>query len=130
MKNLSEMFVGQVSEFNQGNSDKNGLMPVIITNVAGKCPNRNVLSGTIAQNLEIETGKTYLFQVRETKTSEKYGRQFAYTSLKELGAMEIVNAAQGLGKAEMVDVTAKVEDESSTKQFETTENEFADQGKK
>lgn len=129
MSNLSEMFVGQVSEFNQGTPDKNGKMPVIITNVGGKCPNRNVISGSIAENLGVEIGKTYLMQVRETKTDEKYGRQFAYTALKELEAMEIVNATIGLGKAEMIDVSVKVKEKTSSDVFEQTQNEFENQGK-
>ena len=50
-------------------ADSNGKAPYILNVVAGKFPNRNILSGTVAEgdSLKLESGKTYLLQVRETE---------------------------------------------------------------
>lgn len=93
------LIIGTVRPFTNGSADKNGLEPKIINVISGKCPNRNVLSGTIADNLGLTDNETYLFQVRETEPSEKYGRQFSYIVTKKLDAMEIVKASKELGAA-------------------------------
>lgn len=97
--------VAAVNTLNKGNADVNGLMPVILVPVAGQLPNRNVLSGTVAANMGIEPGKTYLFQVREGETDPEYGRRFVFTKLQEMSALEILDASAklGLGKIFSVD---------------------------
>lgn len=97
--------VAAVNTFNKGNADVNGLMPVILVPVAGQLPNRNVLSGTVAANMGIEPGKTYLFQVREGEADPEYGRRFVFTKLQEMSALEILDASAklGLGKIFSVD---------------------------
>jgi len=99
MANFNSIVAASVNNFN-GNLDKNGKNPVILNVIAGKFPNRNVLAGTIAENLGIEVGKSYLFSVREVESNE-HGRQFIYSKLKELSAMEIVDTFKNLGQAEM-----------------------------
>jgi len=101
------MIIASVNDFTKGALDKNGKQPVILNVVAGSCPNRNVISGTVAENLGIEVGKSYLFSVREGEPDATYGRQFVYSKLKELNALELVQAAKELGKAEIFDVAAK-----------------------
>lgn len=96
---FNELIVGTVRPFANGTADKNGLEPKIINVLSGKCPNRNVISGTIADNLGLEDNKTYLFQVRETEPNDRYGRQFSYVVTKELDAMEIVKVSKELGSA-------------------------------
>lgn len=93
------LIVGTVRPYVNGTADKNGLEPKIINVLAGKCPNRNVISGTIADNLGLGDNKTFLFQVRETEPSAQYGRQFSYVITKELDAMEIVKVSKELGAA-------------------------------
>lgn len=97
------LIIASANNFSQGSADKNGNNPVLLNVVAGRCPNRNILAGTVAQNNEIEVGKTYLFQVRETEPSEEYGRQFSYQKLKEVTAMEIISATKDLGAAVIFD---------------------------
>ena len=95
-------------------ADSNGMLPVILNIVAGKSPNRNVLSGTVASKAGFQPGKTYLAQVTETAPDEKYGRQFNWLVLKELAALEIVDAQIKLGAAHMFEVEV-VNAEAETK---------------
>lgn len=108
-------------------ADKNGLNPVMLVSVAGIIPNRNVLSGTVAANLGIVPGKTYLVQCTETEPDEKYGRRFRYNKLSEPTMMEIVQSQQVLGTGSLFRVEdANVEEETpeeSAKQIEKTTKE-------
>lgn len=119
------MFTGlcaaAVSAFAKGNADVNGLMPVILIPVAGKMPNRNVLSGTIASNMGIEVGKTYLFQVRETEPDPEFGRRFVFTKLHEMSAMDIVETTAKLGQGVIfsVDEPETPEGEEPTEKAQT-----------
>jgi len=95
----------------EAKEDKNGLKPIILTPVAGRIPNKMVLTGTVAQNLGIEVGKTYLLSYRERsadqipEAAKQYGRAFVYTKLAELNAIEIIQATEMLGSAQVIDVT-------------------------
>ena len=117
---FTSMIIASVNPFTQGEVDKNGKAPVILNVVAGKCPNRNVLSGTIAESMGIETGKTYLLSVREGEPDPTYGRRFVYSNLKALDALEIVSAAPTIGPAEIFDVntTSKTVEKPAEKKSE------------
>lgn len=108
MSTFNGMIVASVNAFTKEGKafDKNGNQNVILNIVAGRCPNRNVISGTVAQNIGIEIGKTYLFSVTEGQEDPQYGRQFVYNKLKELTAMEIVTAAKEMDKAEIFQLEA------------------------
>lgn len=108
MSNFSGMIIASVNAFTNGTPDKNGKAPVILNVVAGKCPNRHVISGTVAENMGIEVGNTYLFNVREGAEDATYGRQFVFNKLKELTVLEIVSAAATVGEAQMFDVSENV----------------------
>lgn len=108
MSTFSGMIIASVNDFTNGTPDKHGKAPVILNVVAGKCPNRHVLSGTVAENMKIEVGNTYLFNVREGAEDAEYGRQFVFNKLKELSVHEIVSAASTLGEAQMFDVAEGV----------------------
>lgn len=111
------MIIASANQFNQGTIDKNGKTPVILNIVAGKCPNRNVLSGTIAETAGLEVGKTYLLSIREGEPDAQYGRRFVYSKLKELTAMEIVQSASIVGPANVFDVAAEVKKEAKEESF-------------
>ena len=100
---FNSLCIVSVNTFSKGNADKNGLLPVILNVVAGKSPNRTVLSGTVAEMNGFETGKTYLASVREVEANE-YGRQFVWAKLKEVLAVEIVEAASKMPKAEIFSI--------------------------
>jgi hypothetical protein len=102
------LIIASINTFNskEAKADKNGLAPVILNIVAGKCPNRNVISGTIADSMGIEVGHTYLLSVTEGNEDPQYGRQFVYNKLKEVSAMEIVQAAREMDKAEIFQLEA------------------------
>lgn len=100
---FNSLCIVSVNTFSKGNADKNGLLPVILNVVAGKSPNRTVLSGTVAEMNGFETGKTYLASVREVEAND-YGRQFVWAKLKEVSAVEIVEAASKMSKAEIFSI--------------------------
>lgn len=89
--------VVSVNAFNQGSADKNGEMPVFLNVLAGKAPNRVVLSGTVAKNAGFNVGSTYLAQVREGDPDEEYGRQFNWNAVKEASMSEIMEARKTVG---------------------------------
>ena len=101
---FNSLCIVSVNTFSKGNADKNGLLPVILNVVAGKSPNRTVLSGTVAEMNGFETGKTYLASVREVEADDEYGRQFVWAKLKEVSAVEIVEAASKMPKAEIFSI--------------------------
>ena len=111
---MNGMIVASVNMFTKGSLDKNGKQPVILNVVAGKCPNRNVLSGTVAESLGLEVGKTYLLSYREGEPDANYGRQFVYSKLKEMTASEIMSSPKELGIAEVFDVAATAKIEANT----------------
>ena len=100
---FNSLCIVSVNTFSKGNADKNGLLPVILNVIAGKSPNRTVLSGTVAEMNGFETGKTYLASVREVEAND-YGRQFVWAKLKEVSAVEIVEAASKMSKAEIFSI--------------------------
>lgn len=118
---FTSMIAASVGHFSKGTPDKHGLEPIILSVIAGKCPNRNVLSGTIAKNNNIEVGKSYLFQVREVEPSEEYGRQFVFTRVGELSAMEALTVVKELGNAVLFDV---IEEDKKITGDDVSDSEF------
>jgi hypothetical protein len=115
MKNFNEVSIIKVSAFTgeSARQDKHGLDPVILTVIAGKCPNKSILSGTFAERELFEVGNTYLVMCQEIETSEEYGRQFRFTNLGKVPFSEMVSTMKQLGKATIVDVLS-AEDEEVT----------------
>lgn len=91
------------AQFN-GNPDKNGKLPVILRPFAGKCPNKFVISGTVAETEGIQVGKSYLVNILEREESAEYGRQFQYQKLNELTALESASIVGSLGNAIILNV--------------------------
>lgn len=92
----------------QFRSDKNGNFPVLLNVLSGKCPNKRVIAGTMAINMDIQPGQTYLFNWTEGIIDPDYGRQFNFEKVKEINALEVIQVAKELGEAELLDV-AKAE---------------------
>ena len=69
--------------------DKNGLLPMVFTPLAGSIPNKSMfVSGTVAQNEGMLPNKMYLIQVVEGNKSDLYGRQFRVSNLGEVSALD------------------------------------------
>jgi len=95
----------KVNPFQNGKTDKNGKDPVILQVVAGKCPNRMVIAGTVAERAGFEIGETYLANVRETEPSDEYGRQFRWSVIAPVsGAIEVLDIQERLGEPVVFDV--------------------------
>lgn len=101
---FNEKIVGVITPFSGSTtSDKNGKLPVMIQVVAGKCVNRQVLSGTVAERAGLEVGKTYLIQVRATGEDIDFQTQFNFTKIVELTTgKDIVEASLLLGAPEIL----------------------------
>lgn len=85
--------------------DKNSKSPVMLQCIAGKMPNRNVLSGTVAERAGIEAGRTYLMNVREVGFDKMFGLDFTFIKIKELMTGEdIIRASRELGEATVLTI--------------------------
>ena len=112
MSKLAVTFVASVKNFNgsterPAEEDKNGAMPVILDVVAGSCPNKRVISGTVAERAGMESGKAYLCKAEEID-SDEYGRQFRYSTIKELGFSELLEAMSHFGSPKLIEVLEPV----------------------
>lgn len=88
----------KVSEFKgkEATPDKNGMVSMYLHPVCGNVPNRNVLSGTVADSQGFEEGKSYLAQWTIGEDDPQYGPQVNWTTVtgEPLSAMETLEAAQ------------------------------------
>ena len=86
--------------------DNNGNQNLFLNPIAGKIPNKTlVISGTIANQLGIELGKSYLLGINEGKPSDIFGRQFSVTNLGGLSPLDMLKVVNELGNAVVIDVT-------------------------
>lgn len=119
---FNEIVLASVNPFNQGTPDKNGKMPVILNIIAGKSPNRLVLSGTVAESIGLVIGKSFLMQIREVEADAQYGRQFNHQMLSEVtSALDLIKASKELGTAQVFSVDgADAQTETSASTTELT----------
>jgi len=113
--------------FNSGKLDKNGESPILLNVLAGKAPNRTVISGTIAKRNGFEIGRLYMVQITERETDAQYGRQFNINKIADATVADMFTALTSLGKAEMFDVAgenAETKQEVSIKANVTDEAEM------
>ena len=103
---FNSMIIAAVKSYNQGKANKNGALPVILSVVAGNCPNRHVIDGSIAEREGLEVGKTYLISVTETAPDAEFGRRFTFTNLGVPTMMDIISAPKVLGAPVVFDVKA------------------------
>src|SRR6218665_923758 len=105
MEAINELIVVKVTTYNGTTTlDRNGKAPVMLQCIAGTMPNRNVLSGTVAENAGIEVDKTYLMQVREIGDDREVGRSFNWIVLDELHGTEIIRGQEMLGRPTVVNI--------------------------
>lgn len=107
-KLTSMVFVATIKPFNGSNirpaeEDINGLPPVILDVVAGSCPNKRVLSGTVAKRAGMEENSTYLCKFEEIDATE-YGRQFRFSTIIKLEASQILEGIKTLGPPVIIEV--------------------------
>jgi hypothetical protein len=92
------------------NADKNGKNPVYLTYIKGDAiPDRaRVLSGTIAENLGLEVGKTYLINTTEGVEDAVYGKQYTHTVVTEMSGADLLGLfAKELSKTVKSSVTVE-----------------------
>jgi hypothetical protein len=96
--------VAQMQASDTIKADKNGLLPVILTALAGKIPSKRIIAGTIAQSSGFVPGASYVVAFTEGEEDEQFGRQFQFTNGGRVGAMEILEFNKALGHGEIVEV--------------------------
>jgi hypothetical protein len=85
--------------------DKNGNDSVMLQCIAGRMPNRNVLSGTVADRAGLKVDRTYLVQCREIGYDKEFGKQFNFIKIKELTTgKDITETCSMLGDPEIVNI--------------------------
>ena len=102
----SSMFLATVSNYNSNTAkaDKKGLMPMILDVVAGICPKKRVIAGTVAKNMILEEGITYLFKFTKLEDDVEYGSQYAFTKISAVtDVMQIISASDSLGATMLID---------------------------
>ena len=109
---FNSMILVNAVAFNSGKTDKNGETPVLLNVLAGKSPNRTVISGTIAKRNGYELGKMYIVQVTEGKEDATYGRQFNLNKISECSVPDMFAAIKGFGPAEIFTVEGTEQDGS------------------
>jgi len=78
--------------------DKNGKAPVFLVIKAGKIPNRQTLSGTVAENKGLQMGKTYVISYRETGDDDEFGPQYNIDIDMEVSTVtDLLTAKKELG---------------------------------
>jgi len=125
---MNGMFLATAKQFNRIDEstgevkvDKNGRASVLLNVLAGKAPNRNIISGTIADREGFELGKSYLVSYNESETDEQYGRQFNFTKVGEASIMDVLAAKGQLGDAVIVNVDGTSEESEETTSEENIE---------
>lgn len=84
--------------------DKNGLPAILLTTIAGKSVNRNLISGSVAKKDGFEVGKMYGCMVQEKKADD-YGRQFSFVNAGEIPVWQLGQAMESMGELDIIDVT-------------------------
>jgi len=115
--------------------DKHGKYPIILVPVAGKIPNRQVISGTVADREGFSINQTYMVQVIERESDAQYGRQFTFTNLGQLGGVDVIKAAKELGEASVFNIDANLPEgrsqvEEAQRQEEISQYDEANAGEK
>lgn len=92
--------------------DKNGKLPIMLTLLSGECPvahsshKGQLLSGTIAERLKIEAGKTFFLSIT-SEEDETYCATFQYSVLaSNMSPLDIIKTQKELGSPRVVNVVA------------------------
>jgi hypothetical protein len=119
------MFICSVKSFSQGNPDVNGKLPVYLQCENGILPERaRVLSGTIADSLDLQVGTMYAINVTHTGQGE-YGPTYKHSVIGALTTMEFLKLGKDMPKAELlVDIKKPVNANPVTVTAEGDEADF------
>lgn len=91
--------------------DVNGNQSVILVPVAGSCPDKRVLAGTVALNEGMAINNTYLINCTEGEPDAEHGRQFNFSVVSTMSVMEIMQSTQMLGQPRIVETDINAERE-------------------
>lgn len=100
------MFAAKAAMFNgkSAKANKNGEFPVVLVVIAGKCPKKRVLDGSVFTNMNIEMDTTYLFSFSAGDIDPNYGQEYNFTPIVEIvSVMDTIKIVQELGSPELLD---------------------------
>lgn len=103
---FNEILMVKITPFSGTSTpDKNNKMPVMLQCIAGKMPNRNTISGTVAERAGFEVGKTYIVQCRQRGFDDIFGEDFTWLPIKELTeGLDIAKCIKEFGKPEIINI--------------------------
>jgi hypothetical protein len=106
MANFNGIFIGKVTAFQKAGqlTDANGHQNIILTPIAGKCPSKRVISGSLALTQGFVPGDVVAVSFTEGEVDVDYGRQFGFTNMGRLTTMETLGVVAQFGNPEIVDV--------------------------
>lgn len=106
MANFNGVFIAKVTQFMKSGSqtDANGHTNIILTPIAGKCPSKRVIAGSLALTQGFVPGDVVAVSFTEGQRDEEYGRQFNFTNMGRLSTLETLGALSQFGNPEIVDV--------------------------
>ncbi len=106
---METLFIGTVSMFNSKDVQPNvhGLLPLIIEPICGPCPYKRVIDGSVARNMGIMEGNTYMFKFTQLEDDPTYGAQYAFTKIAQPDVLQIMQAQTMLGNSRFVGKTVE-----------------------
>jgi hypothetical protein len=92
--------------------DRHGVLPIILTPIAGKIPSRRVINGTVANRAKVLDGALYMVSFTEQefnselnpKTGKLIGRQWNYVFGARVSALDAVQSYAALGAGVVINV--------------------------
>lgn len=104
--------------------NRQGKLPIQFSILAGTAPNRAiVLDGSVAENLKIEAGGTYLLQAT-FKENNDYGDNYTIVNRGSVTVMESLTVEQALGTPNVVQTS----NGKTVSQVKAETPEFAEAG--
>jgi len=89
-----------------------GELYTLLDPCAGTIPSKRAMSNKYAEIGGFKHGETFLVKWEELERNE-YGRNFRFTKLKTLGALEIIALVEKLGDGKIFDINESTEEESA-----------------
>ena len=100
------MFAAKAAMFNgkSAKANKNGDFPVVLVVLAGACPKKRVIDGTVFTNMNIEMDTNYLFSFSAGEIDTTHGQEYNFTPVVEIvSVMDNIKIIQELGEPVLLD---------------------------
>lgn len=89
-------------------SDVNGKNAVILNVISGQCPKKRVITGTIAENMGIAPGNTYVFSWTKEEDDPTFGVQYSFNLIGKPSLIELMEIANNTNPPKLFEEVSKV----------------------